>query len=113
VTVAPPEVFPSLGGFLSREFAILAMLLPQVDTVSPIFLPVPRVIVAALAIIVPLVMVIVSPHRRWEKHQGSSENRAQNQETTHIVNLAPHKGTSPAFRFEWRESLRARPKLVT
>jgi hypothetical protein len=67
VIVTPPEVLPLLRGFHSREFAIVPMLLSEVNAVSTILVVVPSMVIAAVPIVVPFVMMIVGSHR----HGGS------------------------------------------
>jgi hypothetical protein len=59
--MAPPEVFGLVGASRLREFDILAVLLPQIDPVGTIFVIVPRVIIATVAIVIPLLLMLLSP----------------------------------------------------
>jgi len=65
--VAPPEVFSLLVRSHFPELTIVPVLILQIGAVSSIFLVVPRMIVAALSIVVLfLVMVsVVSLRRHW------------------------------------------------
>mgnify|MGYP001548326422 CR=1 FL=1 len=69
--VTLPEVFPLLGTFRFPELRIVPILLPQINSVSTIFLVVPRMIIVAVAIVAPFVMLLVSFHRHWG-NQGSA-----------------------------------------
>jgi hypothetical protein len=87
VIVTPPEVFPLLGIFRFLERMIVPVLLPQINAVSPIFLVVPRMIIAGIPIVVPFVMMIVGPHRHRGNQGGTYKNCGQNQKTTHVLTL--------------------------
>jgi hypothetical protein len=59
--MTPFEIFSLTIGFLPAELAIVAVLLPQINAISTIFLVVPRVIIAIVFVVVTsIVMVIVS-----------------------------------------------------
>jgi hypothetical protein len=77
VTMAPPEVFRPLVTFHSSEITVLPALLQQVGAVSTIFLVVPRVIVAALAMAVPLLLTL--PVVSSGRHRGNEKGGAQQQ----------------------------------
>jgi hypothetical protein len=72
VLMAPLEVFGLLGAFHFWEFNILAMLLSQIEPVGFIFLAVPGVIVATVAIVIPLIVMVISP-RRYRDEPGCAE----------------------------------------
>jgi uncharacterized membrane protein YphA (DoxX/SURF4 family) len=92
VIVTPPEVLLLLGSSGSPELTIVAVLLAQVNAVRAIFLVVPRMIVAAVAIVVTLVMTIVGIHHRWGNQADADAKRTQNQNTMHVVNLLLVRG---------------------
>jgi hypothetical protein len=87
VFVTPPEIFPLLGCFRSVELTIVPVLLAQVNAVSTIFLAVPSMIVAAIPIVIPFLMMIVSPYRYRGNQASANEKRGQCQNTTHIIKL--------------------------
>jgi hypothetical protein len=80
VFMAPPEVLPPLGSPRPRKHHIPAMPLYQVLAVFTIFSVVPRMIVAAVPIVItPFTMVIVvSHHRYWGNEGGSQQQPAEN-----------------------------------
>jgi hypothetical protein len=92
VIVTPPEVLLLLGSSRSPELAIVAVLLTQVNAVCAIFLVVPRMIVAALPIVVPFVMTIVRVQRHCGNQTGADKKRTQNQNTMHVVHLLLERG---------------------
>jgi hypothetical protein len=85
--VTPPEVFPLLVCFRSIELTIVPVLLAQVNAVSTIFLAVPSMIVAAIPIVIPFLMMIVSPYSERGNQASANEKRGQCQNTTHIIKL--------------------------
>jgi hypothetical protein len=80
VFMAVPEVFPPLGISRLRKHNIPAVPLHQVLAVFTIFSVVPRMIVAAVPIVItPFTMVIVvSHHRYWGNEGGSQQQPAEN-----------------------------------
>src|SRR6185436_10113937 len=69
VSMAPPEVFRLLVTFHFSEITVLPALLQQVGAVGTIFLAVPGVIVAGLAIVVPL--LLTPPVVGVGRHRGN------------------------------------------
>ena len=86
--VPPLEIFVLLGGFSVFELAISAMMLVQINAIGAIFLVVPRVVVMAVAIVVALVTMFVRRRVCGRNHHCARENRTQNQESMHVVNLS-------------------------
>src|SRR5712691_2431630 len=73
VFMAVPEVFPPLGSSRLCKHNILPVPLHQVLAVFTIFSVVPRMIVAAVLIVItPFTMAVaVSHHRHWGNEGGS------------------------------------------
>jgi hypothetical protein len=76
VLVPPPEVGSLLNHPGSPELTIIPVLFRQVHAVRAIFLAVPRMIVAALPIVIPYFTMIVGPHRHWGDQGSAGEKRA-------------------------------------
>jgi hypothetical protein len=70
--MAPPEIFGLLAALHLWECYILSMLLPKIELVGPIFMIVPRVIVATVAIVIPLFLMLLS-HSRYRNEPGYSQ----------------------------------------
>jgi hypothetical protein len=68
----PPEVFGLVGALGLREYYIVAVLLPQIDPVGAIFVIVPRMVVVAVAIVIPLILMVISP-RRYRDEPGCAQ----------------------------------------
>jgi hypothetical protein len=75
VIVTPPEIFPLPGILLLAEFTIVPMLLAEVQALRTIFVFVPRMVVAAIPIIVPFFMMIVCPHGHCGSERSGDEKR--------------------------------------
>ena len=69
--VTPLEIFSLLRGFQLPEFAIIAMLFPQVHAVRAIFLVVLRMIVTAVPVVILFVMMIVSHYGNWNRQASA------------------------------------------
>ena len=77
--MTPPEVAPLLGRFHLPELTVFPVLLAEVNAVSAIFMVVPCVVISAIPIVVPFVMMIVSPHRPGACQGNACEKRGKNQ----------------------------------
>ena len=73
--MALPEVFRLLVAFHYPELAVVPVLLHQLGAVRTIFLIVPRVVIAGLAIVVPL--FLTPPVVSLGRHRGKEEGGAQ------------------------------------
>jgi hypothetical protein len=74
--VTPPEIRPAAVGSHSTEFDVGLVPLPQVHSVSPVFVIVPTMIVVAVPVIVPFIVIPVIPAASPERH-WNNESRAQ------------------------------------
>jgi uncharacterized membrane protein YeaQ/YmgE (transglycosylase-associated protein family) len=70
--MAPTVIFGLVGAFGLWECHILSMLLPEIEPVGPIFMIVPGVIVATIAIVIPLFLMVLS-HSRYRDEPGYSQ----------------------------------------
>jgi hypothetical protein len=70
--MAPPVIFGLVDAFGLWECHILSMLLPEIGPVGPIFMIVPSVIVATVAIVIPLFLTFLS-HSRYRNEPGYSQ----------------------------------------
>jgi hypothetical protein len=70
--MAPPKIFPLLDDFYPSKITIFPMLFSQVNTVSTIFLDIPRMVIMAVPIVISPI-VILSADRPWGDQNGSGE----------------------------------------
>jgi hypothetical protein len=86
VLMTPLEVFSLLSDFHLPELTVVAMLFPQVYSISLIFMVVPRMIVVAISIVVSLLM-IVGVRCHWGNQGSADEKRGQNHKAVHVFVL--------------------------
>jgi hypothetical protein len=73
--MAPPVIFSLVGASGLRECHILSMLLPEIEPVGPIFMIVPGVIIAAVAIVIPLFLTFLS-YSRYRNEPGDAKKKS-------------------------------------
>jgi hypothetical protein len=71
--MTPPVIFGLVDAFGFWECHILSMLLPEIDPVGPIFMIVPGVIIATVAIVIPFFLLMVLSHSRYGNEPRCSQ----------------------------------------